>query len=89
MVALDLSPIQERMGPDRWSRRKEQVWEHLGRSLERRILGDESYQRITETGFIVALTGDILTMPGLPRVPSAAKVRLLPDGRIAGLMQND
>jgi hypothetical protein len=56
VVALDLSPIQERMGPDRWSRRKEQVWEHLGRSLERRILGDESYQRITETGFIVALT---------------------------------
>lgn len=40
-------------------------------------------------GFIVALTGDILTMPGLPRVPSAAKVKLLPDGRIVGLMQND
>jgi formate--tetrahydrofolate ligase len=40
-------------------------------------------------GFVVALTGDILTMPGLPRVPAAHKVRLLPDGRIVGLMQND
>ncbi|MCS6900414.1 MAG: formate--tetrahydrofolate ligase [Myxococcales bacterium] len=40
-------------------------------------------------GFAVALTGDILTMPGLPRVPAAHRVRLLPDGRIVGLMQND
>jgi formate--tetrahydrofolate ligase len=40
-------------------------------------------------GFAVALTGDILTMPGLPRVPAAHRIRLLPDGRITGLMQND
>ncbi len=40
-------------------------------------------------GFAVPLTGEILTMPGLPRVPSAHRVRLLPDGRIVGLMQND
>lgn len=40
-------------------------------------------------GFAVALTGDILTMPGLPKVPAAHKIRLLPDGRIVGLMQGD
>ncbi len=40
-------------------------------------------------GFVVALTGEIMTMPGLPREPAARKVRLLPDGRIVGLMQNE
>lgn len=40
-------------------------------------------------GFLVALTGDIMTMPGLPRVPAARGVRLHDDGRITGLMQND
>ncbi len=40
-------------------------------------------------GFVVALTGEIVTMPGLPRVPSAARVRLEPDGKIRGLMQGD
>jgi formate--tetrahydrofolate ligase len=40
-------------------------------------------------GFVVALTGDIMTMPGLPREPAARRVKLLPDGRIVGLMQND
>lgn len=40
-------------------------------------------------GFIVALTGEMMTMPGLPREPAALKVRLLPDGTIRGLMQGD
>ncbi|MFO0666547.1 MAG: formate--tetrahydrofolate ligase [Polyangiaceae bacterium] len=40
-------------------------------------------------GFLVALTGDIMTMPGLPKVPAARNVRMLPDGTIKGLMQND
>jgi formate--tetrahydrofolate ligase len=40
-------------------------------------------------GFIVALTGDMMTMPGLPREPAALRVKLMPDGRIRGLMQND
>lgn len=40
-------------------------------------------------GFVVALTGDMMTMPGLPREPAALKVKLLPNGRIRGLMQND
>ncbi len=36
-------------------------------------------------GFIVALTGDIMTMPGLPKVPSAEKIDIDEDGKITGL----
>ena len=36
-------------------------------------------------GFVVALTGSIMTMPGLPRVPAAEKIDVTPDGRIVGL----
>ena len=36
-------------------------------------------------GFIVALTGDIMTMPGLPRVPAAEKIDVDADGKITGL----
>ncbi|MDR2132409.1 MAG: formate--tetrahydrofolate ligase [Clostridiales Family XIII bacterium] len=36
-------------------------------------------------GFIVARTGDIMTMPGLPKVPSAEKIDVDSDGRISGL----
>lgn len=35
--------------------------------------------------FIVALTGDVMTMPGLPKVPAANKMDVLPDGTIVGL----
>ena len=36
-------------------------------------------------GFIVALTGEILTMPGLPKVPAAEKIDVDENGRIEGL----
>ena len=36
-------------------------------------------------GFIVALTGDIMTMPGLPKVPAAEKIDVDENGRITGL----
>ncbi len=36
-------------------------------------------------GFIVALTGDIMTMPGLPKVPAAERIDVDDDGRITGL----
>ncbi|MBK5246217.1 MAG: formate--tetrahydrofolate ligase [Peptostreptococcaceae bacterium] len=36
-------------------------------------------------GFIVALTGDIMTMPGLPPVPSAEKIDIDSTGKISGL----
>lgn len=36
-------------------------------------------------GFVVALTGDIMTMPGLPKVPAALKIDCDDDGNITGL----
>jgi formate--tetrahydrofolate ligase len=36
-------------------------------------------------GFVVALAGDIMTMPGLPRSPAAERMRLHTDGTIDGL----
>lgn len=36
-------------------------------------------------GFIVVLTGDIMTMPGLPKVPAAEKIDVDESGRISGL----
>ena len=36
-------------------------------------------------GFIVALTGDIMTMPGLPKVPAANNIDVLETGEIVGL----
>lgn len=36
-------------------------------------------------GFIVCLTGSIMTMPGLPKVPAAEHIDVLDDGRIVGL----
>ena len=36
-------------------------------------------------GFIVALTGDIMTMPGLPKVPAAERIDVDENGRITGL----
>ena len=35
--------------------------------------------------FIVAICGDIMTMPGLPKIPAANKIDVMPDGRIVGL----
>lgn len=37
-------------------------------------------------GFIVVLTGEIMTMPGLPKESQAEKIDVLEDGRIVGLM---
>ncbi len=36
-------------------------------------------------GFVVVLTGDIMTMPGLPRIPAAEAIDVTDDGKIVGL----
>jgi formate--tetrahydrofolate ligase len=36
-------------------------------------------------GFVVAICGELTTMPGLPKVPEAEHIDLDPDGRIVGL----
>lgn len=57
------------------------------------LLGRPSGFRITVrdirvsrgAGFLVALTGEIMTMPGLPKVPAANNIDILPNGEIVGL----
>ncbi len=36
-------------------------------------------------GFVVVYCGDIMTMPGLPKIPAAEKIDITPEGRITGL----
>ena len=36
-------------------------------------------------GFVVVLTGEIMTMPGLPKVPAAERIDIDEDGKITGL----
>ena len=36
-------------------------------------------------GFVVVYTGDIMTMPGLPKVPAAEKIDVDTNGKITGL----
>ena len=36
-------------------------------------------------GFVVVYCGDIMTMPGLPKIPSAEKIDVCDDGEITGL----
>lgn len=36
-------------------------------------------------GFVVVITGTIMTMPGLPKVPAAERVDVLPDGTLTGI----
>ena len=40
-------------------------------------------------GYIVPLTGEIMTMPGLPKEPASRRVVVHPDGRVTGLMQGE
>ena len=36
-------------------------------------------------GFVVAICGDVMTMPGLPRQPAALAMKVDPDGLVHGL----
>jgi len=49
------------------------------------LLPVESLRSAAGAGYLLALTGDILTMPGLPRVPAARQIDLADDGEIVGL----
>lgn len=67
---------------------------HLSVSDDPRLLGRPEGFEITVrevrlsagAGFMVALTGDIMTMPGLPRVPAAAGIEVTKEGAVSGLM---
>src|SRR5580700_10717916 len=49
------------------------------------ILGVREIRLSAGAEFVVAVCGDIMTMPGLPRVPAANSIELTEDGRITGL----
>ena len=36
-------------------------------------------------GFVVVVCGDVMTMPGLPKVPAATRIDLSADGKVVGL----
>ena len=66
---------------------------HLSLSDDEKLLGRPRDFEMTVrevriaagAGFLVPLTGDVLTMPGLPRHPQAMDIDLQPDGTIVGL----
>ena len=50
-------------------------------------MAQQKVEYALETGaeFIVMVCGDIMTMPGLPKVPSAEKIDITEDGKVIGL----
>jgi formate--tetrahydrofolate ligase len=56
----------------------------LGRPTGFRITVSEVYGA-AGAGFVVAKTGDIMTMPGLPKLPAAEGMSVTPSGQIVGL----
>jgi formate--tetrahydrofolate ligase len=56
----------------------------LGTPTGFRVTVNEIYPS-AGAGFVVAKTGDIMTMPGLPKVPAAERMSLTPAGDISGL----
>ncbi len=56
----------------------------IGRPIGFRITV-KSVRLSAGAGFVVALTGDIMTMPGLPKTPAAENIDIDADGRITGL----
>ena len=59
--------------------------ELLGRPRNFRVTVNEV--RISAgAGFLVPITGEIMTMPGLPRSPNAERIDVDPEGRIVGLL---
>jgi formate--tetrahydrofolate ligase len=56
----------------------------MGRPTGFRITVNELYPS-AGAGFVVAVAGDIMTMPGLPKEPAAERMAIHPDGSIVGL----
>jgi formate--tetrahydrofolate ligase len=52
---------------------------------EGHIVGIREVRLSAGAEFVVAICGDIMTMPGLPRVPAANSITLTEDGRVTGL----
>ena len=59
--------------------------ERLRGAPENHVLPVREVRLSAGAGFVVAICGDVMTMPGLPRVPGATRIRLDAAGRIEGL----
>jgi len=59
--------------------------EHVLGAPEGHVLPVREVRLSAGAGFVVAVCGEVMTMPGLPRIPSAANIRLDAEGRIDGL----
>jgi formate--tetrahydrofolate ligase len=57
----------------------------LGGTPDDHVLPIRDVRLSAGAGFVVALAGDVLTMPGLPRHPAAEHISLGPDGEVSGL----
>jgi formate--tetrahydrofolate ligase len=55
------------------------------RLLHPTLLPVESVRIAAGAGYLLVLTGDIVTMPGLPREPAACRIDLTDDGEITGI----
>ena len=66
---------------------------HLSLSGDPKLVGHplgfalpvESVRIAAGAGYLLVLTGDIVTMPGLPREPAACRIDLTDDGEITGI----
>lgn len=56
----------------------------LGRPSGFKVTVNDVYP-VAGAGFVVAQCGEIMTMPGLPKVPAAERMKINPDGSIEGL----
>jgi len=56
----------------------------LGRPNDFRVVVNELHIS-AGAGFLVVISGHIMTMPGLPKVPAAVKIKIMPDGSAVGL----
>ena len=67
--------------------KKDSLWNRFFKTISGCIM-PVSYTHLkisAGAGFIVALTGEIMTMPGLPKVPAATKIDVDESGKITGL----
>lgn len=58
--------------------------EHLGRPRDFTVIVTDA-SLSAGAGFVVALCGEIMTMPGLPKVPAAERIDVTDDGEITGI----
>ena len=80
--ALGLGALPVCIAKTHWSLSDDERLVGLPRSFDMTV---REVRVAAGAGFLVPLTGEIMTMPGLPKRPHAADIDLLPDGSIVGV----